>query len=441
MILIIEGVMFVTSRNGYRVAIATAFSLVFAISSFIWVSRVYAGVVYSLEECLAIAEEYHPSMVGAEASIASSRGRLDSSVAGDRLQIDGSLSATRRGQGSGESSSYSIGTTGKIKIYDANRNKYVIDAARSTLSATEEEALDTLSSVRSSVKTAFLALLLSYETERQREDSVAAFEQHLEQAKGFYEAGSKPWYDVTKAEVDLGNAQMSLVEASSNIQNAKATLANTMGLDPSEDFEVARAGLDILSVREEAVDAAEELAAQNRPDYRASALKVSSGRSTLSAEARENSPTISLSGGYSGSADDAFDFERGWNTGISMSVPIVDGGLAKAGIDIARAQIMSLEASHEKLRQDIMLEVSKAKTDIVKARERIRISGLTLSSAEENRRLAEGRYETGVGDALEVTDAIVSFTDAQLANKQAIYDLQIAIVNLEKAIGLEFGVD
>jgi outer membrane protein TolC len=130
----------------------------------------------------------------------------------------------------------------------------------------------------------------------------------------------------------------------------------------------------------------------------------------------------------------------GWNTGLRMSVPIVDGGAQKARVDIARAQIMSLEASHEKLKQDILLEVSRAKTDITKARERIRISELTLVNAEENRKMAVGRYETGVGDPLEVADALVSFADAQLANKQAHHDLQSAIINLEKATGVEFSL-
>ncbi|MDR3279120.1 MAG: TolC family protein, partial [Synergistaceae bacterium] len=102
---------------------------------------------------------------------------------------------------------------------------------------------------------------------------------------------------------------------------------------------------------------------------------------------------------------------------------------------------MTLEASHEKLRQDIMLEVSNARSDITKARERIRISALTLANAEENRRLAEGRYETGVGDPLEVTDAILSYTDAILANKQAMYDLRIAVISLENATGVEFGLE
>jgi outer membrane protein TolC len=265
---------------------------------------------------------------------------------------------------------------------------------------------------------------------------VAAFEHHLEQAKGFYETGMKPRYDVTKAEVDLGKAQLSLVEASSNVKTAKASLANAMGVDQAEAFEIAPSGLDIL--QDSGSEEPWRLALENRLDYKASELKITAGRASLSAEARSSSPTISLTGGYSGSGDDIANLDKGWNTGLRMSVPIVDGGLAKAKVDIARAQLKSLEAENEKLKQDIMLDVSKALTDITKARERIRIANLTLTSAEENRKMAVGRYETGVGDPLEVTDALLSFTDAQMTSKQAQYDLQIAIISLERAAGVEF---
>jgi outer membrane protein TolC len=393
--------------------------------------------VLSLGDCISIAEANHPNIAGAGAQIAAQRGRLEQNVASDRLEISGSANVSRNGSAMDESTSYSLGATASVKLYDANRNKYSIDASKHTLSAAEAEALRTASEVRSNVKSAFMTLLLNAEIENQRTESVRAFEQRLEQAKGFYETGTKPWYDVTKAEVDLGNAQMSLVEATSNIRTAKAALANAMGIDTAEEFEISPSGVDMPDIPD-AESEAKRLAIENRPDYRASELKIMAGRSSLSAEARSSSPTISLTGGYNGAGDDIFDLERGWNTGIRLSAPIVDGGAAKARMDVAAAQIMSLESSHEKLRQDIMLEVSKAITDITKARERIRISELTLISALENKKMAVGRYETGIGDPLEVTDALLSFTDAQLASKQAGYDLRIAMINLERATGVEF---
>ncbi|MDR2137538.1 MAG: TolC family protein [Synergistaceae bacterium] len=400
-----------------------------------------AAPVLSLQDCLAIAEANHPNVAGAAAQIAVQRGRLAQSAATDRPNVSGSVSSSRAGTGDNENASYSLGVTTSIKVFDANRNKYLVDAQRTTLSTTEEESRSTLLDVRTNVKSSYTTLALDMEIAGQRLESVRAFEHHLEQAKGFYQVGSKPWYDVTKAEVDLGNAQLSLVEAEANIETAKASLLNAMGIEQYEEFDIAPASLD--SVPRELAESElwanlTTLALDNRPDYKASALKILAGEAALSAEARTLSPSVSLTGGYNGGGDDIFDLEKSWSVGLRMSVPILDGGAAKAGIDIARAQLLSLAASREKLKQDILLEVRKALTNLKKARERIRISELTLVSAEENRKMAVGRYETGVGDSLEVTDALLSFAEARLANRQAHYDLQLAIIGLEKAVGKEF---
>lgn len=396
--------------------------------------RATAATVLSLQDCIDIAVLNHPSIAGAASAIATQEGRVSQSAVGDRLTVSGSASTSRVGTRNGDNASYSVGATTSVKLFDAGRNKYSVDAAKKTLEATKEDARQTLLDVRSSVKTAYMNLLLNMETEDQRRQSVDAFQQHLEQAKGFYEAGSNPWYDVTKAEVDLGSAQLSLVEARSNVATAMATLRNAMGVSQEEEFAVEPARLSIAD-RVEAE--AEALALGNRADYRAAEFKTLAGQSTISAEARASSPTISLEGGYSGSGDDFYDLGRGWNIGVRMSVPIVDGGESKARLDIAKGQLGSLEASREKLRQDILLDVRKAKTDLTNARERIRISEITLANAEENRRLAIGRYEAGVGAPLEVTDALLSLTEAQLSRFQAHYDLQVAIIGMEQAIGMD----
>ncbi|MDR1379741.1 MAG: TolC family protein [Synergistaceae bacterium] len=398
-----------------------------------------AAPLLNLADCLAIAEVNHPNIAGTAGQIAAQQARLTQSAAADRLEVSGNLSTSRSGTGRNENASYSIGATTSIKIFDANRNKYLVDAQRVTLSATEEEGRSTLLSVRTNVKSSYMTLLLDMEIASQCLESVRAFAHHLEQAKGFYQVGSKPWYDVTKAEVDLGKAQLSLVEAEANIVTAKASLLNAMGIDQQEEFDIEPISPDISSAPQELNESEllADLALDNRSDYRVAALRILAEQATLSAEARASSPNVTLTGGYNSGGDDLFDLEKAWNVGLRMTVPIVDGGATKARIDMARGQLVSLAATQEKLRQDILLEVRKAISDLTKARERIRISELTLASAEENRKMAVGRYETGVGDPLEVTDALLSFAEAQLANRQAYYDLQLAIIGLEKAIGKE----
>jgi len=176
-------------------------------------------------------------------------------------------------------------------------------------------------------------------------------------------------------------------------------------------------------------------ALENRSDYRASEFRIAAGIATLRTEARASSPSVSVNGGLSRGGRDISDLNSEWNVGLGMSVPIVDGGATKARTETAMGQLMSLEASRERLRQDIALEVRRTLADIANARERIRITELNVVSAAENRRIATGRYEAGTGGPFEVTDALLSYTEAHLENRRAKYDLQLALVALDRATG------
>ena len=346
----------------------------------------------TLEECLDLAEEHHPDLAGAEARSVAERRRLSLTAVEDRVQASGSLSAT------------------------------------------EAEGRKTRLQVRSGVKKAYMDLLLAGEVRGQRRESVDSFRRHLERAKGYYETGLKPKVDVTKAEVDLGNAQLALVEAESNVRVAQAALLNAMGVDLAEPFEVRA---EDRKLPESAEGDAEALALEHRQDYAAAGLRALAGRAEVRSAARASSPSLSLRGGYSAGGEEVSSLRSEWNVGLSLTVPVVDGGAASARTDIARAQVKSLEAAREALRQNILLEVRKAVLKVRNARERIRIAGLTVAQAEENYELAEGRYRTGVGDSLALSDALLALTDARLSLYRARYDLQVAQFALESATGVE----
>ena len=170
-----------------------------------------------------------------------------------------------------------------------------------------------------------------------------------------------------------------------------------MGVDLAGPFEVRA---EDRALPESAEGGAEALALEHRQDYKAANRRTLAGKAEVRSAARASSPSLSLRGGYSAGGEEISSLSSEWNVGLSLNVPVVDGGAASARTDIARAQVRSLEAAREALRQNILLEVRKAVLNIRNARERIRIAGLTVAQAEENYSLAEGRYRTGVGDSL-----------------------------------------
>lgn len=413
------------------------------------------AAVLTVDDCLALAELNHPSLVSAAASVSGDIARLKSAAAGDRVTVNGSVSTSRSGGGDkGETSSFSAGASAGLRIYDAGRSRYRIDAQRDALASTREKAEQTRRDVRTAVKTAYTNLLLNQETAAAREAAVRAYEEHLVQARGYYEAGSRPWYDVTKAEVDLGNARLELTNARSNVTVARATLLSSMGLTGEAGSDIELADIEVVPVSWDIVSrgpdaghdgappigdevACIDTALEHRSDYIASEWSLASSRASLAAALREGSPSISLNAGYSGSGSHIGNLGKGWNGGLTMSIPIVDGGASAAAADIASASLASAEASHDALRQKIVLEVRTALNSLNTAYERRSISELTVANAQENYRLAAGRYETGVGDALEVADALVALTNAYLSQHQSRNAVEAAVIKLESVLGVE----
>ncbi|HYB52395.1 MAG TPA: TolC family protein, partial [Thermoanaerobaculia bacterium] len=99
------------------------------------------------------------------------------------------------------------------------------------------------------------------------------------------------------------------------------------------------------------------------------------------------------------------------------------------------ANLDALKAQVELERLQIRLDVEQALLAVRAARESISAAEDALASAHDQLRLAEGRYETGVGSIIELTDAQVAYTSAGQQKVQTEYNLASARAQLLKALG------
>src|SRR6185436_18575309 len=98
-----------------------------------------------------------------------------------------------------------------------------------------------------------------------------------------------------------------------------------------------------------------------------------------------------------------------------------------------RASEKVLEANAESLRQNVGLEVRQAMANIQQGTETIRVAEKGSRQARENVELAEGRYSTGAGSIIELTDAQASLASAEANLVQALANYRIAVATLERA--------
>lgn len=316
---------------------------------------------------------------------------------------------------------YDFGKTAStVKVQDLNTQ-----SSRFDLRNTQDQVIFT-------VKQAYYNFLLAIRTRDVAKESVANFQKHLEQARGFFEVGTKPKFDVTKAEVDLGNAQLSLIKAENQVRLARVNLNNAMGIPDAPDYTLQ----DILSFvkYELPFDAALQKAFAQRADLQSLIQKKDSSKESINLARKGYFPVVNASASYYYTGTN-FPLADGWNYGLNLTAPIFTGFLTKFQVAEAKANYDAASATERSLRLNVISQVQQGYVLLRQADESIATSEITVRQAKENVDLALGRYQAGVGSPLDVSDALTALANAQVAYVSALTDYKNAQASIEVAIG------
>lgn len=286
--------------------------------------------------------------------------------------------------------------------------------------------------VIANVQLAYLNYLQAEQVVNVNEATVAQTEQHLVQAEAFHSVGKRPQFDVTKSEVDVANAKVSLIRSVNQAQLAKVQLENAMGVHPASKYAVSESFA--IAPFAASLDSAQALAQSTRPDLRSAWARFNANRALTSAAWRQHLPTLSLSGNYIWSAFDFPLFSR-WNAGMTLSLPLFQGFNVSAQVQQARASEDFSRANIDVLQESVRLEVEQSYLEMKEAEERIAATAKLVELSQQNLKLAQARYNSGVGSAIEITDAQVTLSNAQITHIQARYDFNRALVRLRRATG------
>src|SRR3989441_627457 len=121
---------------------------------------------------------------------------------------------------------------------------------------------------------------------------------------------------------------------------------------------------------------------------------------------------------------------------VTLNNAIFSGFLTAQQVAQARATFLRTKANGDVLRQNILLEVNQALLNLEAARERLRVTAVTVEQAKERLALVEGRYKAGLSNAVEVTDAEVALVNAQVNDVVAMSSYQAAKSQLDRAMGI-----
>lgn len=403
------------------------------------VHLVFAGAAFSsetltLEKCVETALNEHPDMKAAASKIDSRQAQVGQAAAVNRTQATLGAGYTRSDNSvvRDDSGSYSSNVQLSQQLLDWGRNNLQIKGAKTELDATMSDFLATRDTVIANVSTAYYGLNRSLRQLVVARDRLNNYQSRLNWAKSFYKVGTKAKIEVTRAEADMANSRLSLVQAESAVEQSRSELASAMGI-PMQRIETVD---DMLSYAEWSIEVDEAVgrAMDNRPELLAQKRRVDYAKTNLELQMKGKSPSVSASAGYNLYGAAPFD-ENGWNANVSLSVPILDGGLTKSKVEGAKADYMTAEEQYNSLANSVMLEVRKAWESLREAKQSLAASTESERYAMETLKLAQGRYKAGVGDSLEISDAVEASASARTNTIISLYNCKYAQLNLEKAMG------
>ena len=392
----------------------------------------------SLEECLMLSLNNHPSLRKSKASTQDIAAQLEALRASTRVKVSVTGSLRYNGDLEYFDDRYhneTLSITASKLLYDNNRNKIQRQIRTEALTGSHETHKSTMITVTANAKRKYYDLVLKFLDRDLQQEKVSNLEEHLKSAQGLYEVGNSPYIDVTKAQADLSSARVSLLKAQNDILLAQEALKVAMGTDIHSPFNIALSAELMLPSLPEDMASLVDKALEDRPDFRKTLHDIMAGELTIKDAARANSPTITGQASTSFSNSERSSSTADYYAGISVNVPIVDGGETKAGVARARAQLEQTNADADALRQSITYSVMSAALSLMNANDRARSAEETVKYSEENLDLAQGRYNVGVGNSIEVSDAVSALATAKHTYYQALYDAQTARADLDEALG------
>jgi len=266
-------------------------------------------------------------------------------------------------------------------------------------------------------------------------DTLANQERHLTQIAGFVEVGTRPQIDLAQAHADRANAKVMLIAAESAYASAKAALNQAMGVTGALDYDVADEGLADVPGEDGATGPLVAEALRARPELGSLNHQVTAQRLGLKAIKGAYFPTLAASALANEAGTDLGQMT--WNVGgmLTLSWPLFQGFLTVGQAREGQAALAALAADGDRIVQQIWLSVAQAQLGVGAAKEGLLASEEALAATGERLRLAEGRYETGAGNAIELGDAQLGFTAGQAQKVQAAYNLASARAQLLEALG------
>lgn len=326
------------------------------------------------------------------------------------------------------------GATISQLITDFGHTTNLVASARLQAKAEEQSAAATRADVLVAADQAFYNALQSHAVLRVAEQTVASRQLLSDQVSALTQSKLKSDLDLSFANVNLAQAKLLYLDALNNDKAAMATLSAILGYPTVESFELVN---DTDALAPPPADANELIAdaMAKRPEILALEFESQSAEKLHQANRDQMYPTISALAAYGDSPvrDDRVYGPYG-AVGVNLQIPVFNGFLYSAKSHEAELRAQAARQRLADLRNRISRDVRTSWLSASTAFDRVHVSEQLLTQANLALDLAQTRYRLGLSSIVELSQAQLQETQAQISNAQAEYEYRLALAELKYQI-------
>lgn len=408
----------------------------------------FAGetVALNLDDAMLRAFQTNPTVSIAQYELDSARASYNAARQSRGISISANHTTQRKGNDDahqdttglwtkGIGNTHANGLTASLPIFTGGKLSGTIKQAKANYQYNEVGVQRTYNEMRSTVTDGYFKMLQADNLQKLNAESVTRLEDHLKNVQAQYDVGVVAKVDVLRSQVELANAKQILIQAENSYQVAEANMNKIVGLPMDTNLKLDN--LLVYNAYDKNMDDCLAYAAEHRPELMQAKYGIDSAKGALMVARSGHMPQVSASATQQWSDSNWPGDENGkWGVGVNVSLNVFDTGVTLSKIHGAEADLKKAEETYRDTVNAVNLDVRSNYLGLREAEKRISTTKLAVEQADEDYRIAQLRYMSGVGTNTDVLDAQVALTQAKTNYTQALYDYNTSKTALETSIGV-----
>jgi outer membrane protein TolC len=307
-------------------------------------------------------------------------------------------------------------------------------SSRETLAASQLFSQDSKDLVVLAVGGSYLQVIAA----RARVDSAKA---QLDTANALYDqtkqqrtAGIVSQIDLNRSEVQLLTQKQRLATLQNDLSKQKINLGRITGLPPNDHFDITD-DVPFADAPAMTEDDAVTQSLMQRPDIKAAEAQIRAAEKTAAAARAERLPSLALNADYGVIGLNPAQSHGTFSVSGTLRIPIWQGGRTEGEIEEANAALSQRRAELEDLRSRVESEVRNAFLDLQAASSQVEVARRNLDVNRETLTLTRQRFDAGITDSVEVSQAQASVASAELDYINSVFAHNVAKLSLARAAG------